>query len=199
MKDYFTSVQHFINYINKVHSIKFALPKNKHTFEDKLKMVWARNLHNKFTWEAKKDITILKDIDKWLNKRTMVRTMNESKVSYFSNDSTREFDSLADHLKKVPGVYLFSSNDKIIYIGRSSDLGNRMLRSFVERVLKTKLNSTVYFQYVQTSTFSDAAVLELILIAEHKPVLNKATKYMDKTTSNISHKYKLSDKIIAKR
>ena len=203
MKNYFNDYHHFENFMFKVYKINDLIPDRtkRDFFIDNLKMVWKRNLHNKFTWNVKKDRGILNDIPKWLSINSIVAAMNDNSkyANYSSNDSTPTFDRLAEKIGKVPGVYIFSNAEQVIYVGRSSNLGHRVLQSFVERIMRLKMKSEVYFSYVITDTFSDAAVLELILIAEKKPLLNKATKYLDSISLKITHSYEESEKMLCKR
>jgi len=191
MKNYFNSPNHFINFMRKVYG--------KDIDSDELKMVWRVDLQDKLSWVARSNRSVLKDIPGWIKKNTTLGRANEAnkKVGYIY-DSTRRFDSLTLALEKVPGVYVFSTDDDTLYVGMSSNLGERARRSFIDRVIKTKISKKIHFSYYLTDSLSDAKVLEIIIIAELKPILNKITKYNDDLTAKISHKYAQSSKIICK-
>jgi len=191
MKNYFSSVNHFVNFMKKVYS--------KDIDSDELKMVWRVDLQDRLSWDARSDKSVLNDIPGWIKKHTSLGRANEAnkKVGYIY-DSTRKFDKLTMDLEKDPGVYVFSTDDDTLYVGMSSNLGERARRSFIDRVIKTKITKEVYFSYYKTDSLSDAKVLEIIIIAELKPILNKITKYNDALTAKISHKYVQSSKITCK-
>jgi len=191
MKNYFNSLQHFINYMLKLYG-----PLD----QSSLKMVYKMGFENKLSWEAKANSDILTDINGWLSKASSKAKANEgTKKIARVYDSTPKFDRLTASLEKLPGVYVYSTASSCLYVGMSSDLGSRARRSFIERILNNKLDDKVNFSYFLTDSLSDAKALEIIIIAKRKPVLNKITKYTDGLTDKIAHGYTESDKIICKR
>ena len=85
---------------------------------------------------------------------------------------------ITENLRNKPGVYVFVGyRNKILYIGKSLDLATRIPSSYSERVEKVKIKKIMYYI---TPTQSDAGVLEMLLIAENKPLLNKDGKTNDK-------------------
>ncbi|MBC7195197.1 MAG: GIY-YIG nuclease family protein, partial [Caldisericia bacterium] len=86
-----------------------------------------------------------------------------------------------EDLKKVPekaGVYIFyNESNEVIYIGKATSLKDR-LRSYLDtksalfpkdRILRESIK---YFDYVITSSPSEALLLEYNLIKKHKPKYN---------------------------
>ena len=192
MKNYFNSVSHFINFMNKVYG--------KGIDSDELKMVWRVDLQDRLSWAARNDSSVLNDIPGWIKKNTSLGKANEPKhkIKYIY-DSTPAFDRLTLSIEKVPGVYVFSTETDILYVGMSSNLGERARRSFIDRVVKSKIKGKIHFSYYLTDSLSDAKVLEIIIIAEKKPILNKITKYNDDLTNKIGYRYKESAKMVCKR
>lgn len=86
-----------------------------------------------------------------------------------------------EDLKKVPetsGVYIFyNEKNEVIYVGKATSLKER-LRSYldIKNVIfpKDKIlrNSISHFDYVVTSSPSEALLLEANLIKKHKPKYN---------------------------
>src|SRR5690554_7220909 len=75
-----------------------------------------------------------------------------------------------------PGCYLMKDiNNNIIYVGKAKDLANRVKSYFTgsHDAKTTKMVSLVNdFEYIITSTETEALVLELNLIKEHQPKYN---------------------------
>lgn len=70
---------------------------------------------------------------------------------------------------QVAGVYIFWKDDKIMYVGKSIDLSQRILSSFDEK-RKSGIN---YCSIINCPIVADAHILEVVLITELKPPLNK--------------------------
>lgn len=82
------------------------------------------------------------------------------------------------NLHKIPGVYVFlGAKNNILYIGKSLDLASRIPSSYSERAKIAKIKRIMYYE---TPTQADTGVLEMILIAENDPLLNKDGKTKDK-------------------
>lgn len=85
---------------------------------------------------------------------------------------------ITENLKHKSGIYLFVGyKNKILYIGKSLDLASRIPSSYLERVEKVKIKKIMYYL---TPSQADTGVLEMLLIAENDPLLNKDGKTSDK-------------------
>jgi hypothetical protein len=76
---------------------------------------------------------------------------------------------VSEDLNALYGVYCFLEDDDIIYIGKSYNLGERILSSFRERIAQAPINRVMYRSF---ETKADTNIMELLLIAENKPRLN---------------------------
>lgn len=81
---------------------------------------------------------------------------------------------------KSSGVYIFKSNDEIIYIGSSKNLYHRMKvhNAFIRKGSKSKQNPALY-KFLHTNTFTvefkltdDYRKLEQKLIEQYNPIYN---------------------------
>ena len=101
-------------------------------------------------------------------------------------DYNKKFIELYDFLNKRMGLYfLFDINKKLIYIGKSVNLGSRILTSMSER-------KAFYCRYLITDTVSDLNILEPYYITKMKPILNNEFSTLDLPTIKIRHNYKIS-------
>ena len=92
---------------------------------------------------------------------------------------------IAQELKKLPqksGVYLFiGSAEEILYVGKAINLRSRVRSYFTEaNLIHTKVRNiratTKRFEYIITTTETEALVLECNLIKEHQPKYNVLLK-----------------------
>lgn len=83
------------------------------------------------------------------------------------------------HCLDMPGVYSFWDGEECLYIGMSTKLGDRLLTS-AQRV--KSYDRQVHCRFIETTTASDAAILEMYLVAKYKPILNGAGNFGDGTT-----------------
>lgn len=90
-----------------------------------------------------------------------------------------DVDWLVENLSGVCGLYAFVSSDTVIYIGKSCDLAARIPSSYNERNKSTRIDKIYYFP---TPTMADAHILEVILITEYAPILNRDCKTLEKST-----------------
>ena len=96
---------------------------------------------------------------------------------------TEEFISTLENLLNVHGLYfLYDENKNLIYIGKSKNLGSRILDSAKER-------QGFYLKYKLPLTKSDTNILELYYISKFKPKLNSESKEIDDTTIKIDYKF----------
>ena len=117
--------------------------------------------------------------------------------TFFRNEiyvPTQEFINTLEYLTYVHGLYfLYDENKKLIYIGKSKNLGSRILDSAKER-------QGFYLKYKLPLTKSDTNILELYYISKLKPVLNSESKEVDDTTFEIDYKFlEESDFILIKK
>jgi len=88
-----------------------------------------------------------------------------------------EYKTTLNRIYKTIGVYFLYSNEELIYIGKTRVLGQRIQASITERSAKHRKITS--FSYYVTNNRSDAAILEMILIGIHKPILNSVFKYKE--------------------
>ena len=89
-------------------------------------------------------------------------------------------DKIQEKLKKIPalpGVYIMkAAGGKIIYVGKSKTLKNRVRQYFQKSGHNGKVGAMVEniedFEYIVTDTEIEALVLECNLIKKHKPYYN---------------------------
>lgn len=110
----------------------------------------------------------------------LIDTGHPAYERYINDIGERASLWITQNLKHKPGVYVFLGyRNKILYIGKSLDLASRIPSSYTERAKKVKVKKIMYYI---TPTKADASVLEMLLIAENDPLLNKDGKTTDKPT-----------------
>ena len=77
---------------------------------------------------------------------------------------------------KTPGVYIFSNNNEVLYIGKAKNLFKRV-KSYLgftsqTRRIKKMISYATNLKFINTHTESDALLLEANLIKKHKPIFN---------------------------
>ncbi|MBO9520737.1 MAG: DEDD exonuclease domain-containing protein [Nocardioidaceae bacterium] len=100
---------------------------------------------------------------------------------------------LAEGLPHAPGVYLFRDDgDRVLYIGTSRDLRNRVRSYFTSSETRTRMGEMVGLASrvdgIECATPLEAEVRELRLIAQHKPRYNRRSRFPEKV-----HWVKLTD------
>ncbi len=91
--------------------------------------------------------------------------------------SPQLISSRIENVPKKPGVYILKSKQKIIYIGKSTRLRDRLKTYFLQKKFKHQkeknLNKYIDdFEYLVTETEQEALLLENTLIKEYKPMFN---------------------------
>ncbi|WDF24594.1 GIY-YIG nuclease family protein [Fusobacterium nucleatum] len=202
---YFKSISHFENFLNKNGNFsneeKEDLKKicDKAIKGDEMCKHILKNFtyHLKFNSETEKDFLknvclIAKEVD---NKefRNFAREKeifkNDLKFSieyYLENEKytlSNEFVKSMEYLYYAQGLYfIYDKNKKLIYIGKSRNLGSRVVSSLKER-------KGYYFKYKLTKTMSDANILEIYYITTFKPILNTESNEDDCSTINIDYEF----------
>ncbi len=166
----------------------------------------ARDIMSKFTYllkfEQEKNYSKLMDIchlardfsEKKGDLKSLVKKYNifeddfsKGIIAFFEYEDysiTNEFIETLEKLEYLIGLYfLYNENKELIYIGKSKNLGSRILTS-------TKERKAFYLKYKETHTKSDANILELYYIAKYKPSLNSDSKENDDTTLNLNYSFK---------
>lgn len=72
--------------------------------------------------------------------------------------------------KKICGIYFLYIKNELVYIGKSINLGSRILTSCRQK--SNKNNVITEFSFYKTKTQSDCHILEPYLITKYKPPLN---------------------------
>ena len=82
----------------------------------------------------------------------------------------QDYKEQIESLYQQCGIYAFlGENDEILYIGKSIDLSSRIPSSLNERRKLALISAILYFP---VETEADTHILEKMLIAENKPILN---------------------------
>lgn len=93
-----------------------------------------------------------------------------------NRELTEDFKKDMLNIVKRNGIYfLYDSSKKLIYVGKSTDLGSRIPSSVSER-------KAYYYSYALTKTMSDIGIYEMYYISKLKPKLNIEGKYPDLPT-----------------
>ena len=105
---------------------------------------------------------------------------------YLENEKytlSNEFVKSMEYLYYAQGLYfIYDKNKNLIYIGKSRNLGSRVVSSLKER-------KGYYFKYKLTKTMSDANILEIYYISTLKPVLNSESNEEDLSTIKINYQF----------
>lgn len=87
---------------------------------------------------------------------------------------------ICDNLYKVHGLYSFVSEDNVIlYIGKSTDLSQRIPSSYQERKNSAKINKVLFYPM---ENMANVNIMEILLIAENNPVLNSESNSQEMPT-----------------
>lgn len=84
-------------------------------------------------------------------------------------------DKPKDDIPEKPGVYLFKSSDKVLYIGKAKNLKKRVLQYFQKRehaVIHNLLAQADDIEYIVTDDEKDALLLEFNLVHRYYPPFN---------------------------
>ncbi len=96
-------------------------------------------------------------------------------------ESRRRRATIADHLPRSPGVYLFvGPREQILYVGTATDLRRRVRQYFTASEKRKRIGEMVDLaesvRSVSCTTRLEAQVRELRLIAEHDPPYNRRSR-----------------------
>jgi len=107
-------------------------------------------------------------------------------ITYGSWGYSKMMLKTLQQLQDKYGVYkLYDIDKKLLYIGKSYTLSNRLTASIKEQ-------HAFYCKTMITDTQSDANLLEIYYISEEKPINNDAGFTFDKLSVLVKHKYKFS-------
>ncbi|MGA9872431.1 MAG: DEDD exonuclease domain-containing protein, partial [Rhodococcus sp. (in: high G+C Gram-positive bacteria)] len=108
-------------------------------------------------------------------------------VDYLPNVSAgqRAKRSLASHLPRTPGVYLFKGpGNEVLYVGTSNNLQRRVRNYFTGSEtrgrMKEMVSLAVDVDYVECAHALEAGVRELRLLSAHIPPYNRRSKFPKK-------------------
>lgn len=114
----------------------------------------------------------------------MILRKNEFDIDSFIKNKiegsvTQYFRNKMNDLQNRFGIYfLYDKEKKLIYVGKSINLGERIISSIDER-------GACFFEYALTETLSDASVYEMYYISLLKPKLNVEGNHFDQLTINL--------------
>lgn len=114
--------------------------------------------------------------------KTMLNYFDERKLEDFKKSGyeiTDEFKSAYKEVKHLPGVYFFWNKNKLLYVGKSTNLKNRIIPSLHDRAFKFKVTHFSY-NYIDEC---DVHIEEMVCISFYKPAINTDGKTKTKTCS----------------
>ncbi len=124
-----------------------------------------------------------KQFDEEINKYKKEQIMSRCNTG---KEFSAAFNVQLDQCQNMKGIYIFWEGSTVVYIGKSTNLGSRILSSLEER-LKSNPNITK-LSIIECSTEADTHILEIVLIIENKPELNRdccCSDYSNHFKSNI--------------
>lgn len=100
-------------------------------------------------------------------------------VAEYDNDiPMKSMLFICDNLYKKHGLYAFIGEDeKVLYIGKSYDISQRIPTSYKERKNRKNIRKIMYYT---NDNMADVNVLEILLIEEYAPILNTDCKTDEK-------------------
>jgi excinuclease ABC subunit C len=88
-----------------------------------------------------------------------------------------------NHLPDTPGIYIFKKGKKILYIGKATNLKDRVRSYFARDILMTRspliakmLEEANKIDFIQTDSVLEALILEASEIKKYQPVYNSKEK-----------------------
>lgn len=110
---------------------------------------------------------------------------------------TNEFIGMLQKLSGISGVYAFFDGANPLYVGKSNNLGARILSSYTDKHKKYEQGQvTAHFV---CSNNTDAGILELYFISLFSPIYNKKDKSEEPLTLVINPIPKFSDGVLVLR
>ena len=97
---------------------------------------------------------------------------------------TECFQTVLKDISNQKGVYVFWDEEKIVYIGKSVNLQERVYSSLKERCRDSKIT---HLSLIFTEREADMHILEIVLITEHKPLLNMDCTCNDRSKYFVSN------------
>lgn len=93
------------------------------------------------------------------------------------------FNYVFQKYKNIHGLYfLLNDQEKIGYIGKSTNLGDRIFTSITDSKIVLSSDKEYFIDVYLTNSKSDMTVYEQYYISKHKPKFNKDSKYDDSLT-----------------
>lgn len=181
---YIRDIEHFKNYLSKVAKINKVDPGDVCPFEFYLEHIYNAGLADQYTWKLKNEGA---EFLRRTGVHEFLRTA-QSADFYWPPEweliCSEAFSKLAESAYKQPGIYIFeTAGGDSLYVGRSIDLGSRIVSSFRERL--KGFNEQVYLKLILCGSKSDAAVLEVYFIVTLKPLFNTTCNYTDKLALSV--------------
>lgn len=112
------------------------------------------------------------------------RMTDEKKYSYLPDGlicldfGKQVADFVNENLHNKTGLYAFLSSGKVVYIGKSYNLADRIPTSYGARRKQAKIDNIMFYV---TDNKTDADLLEIMLISEYAPILNVDCNNGEKT------------------
>ena len=177
---YIKDQKHFLNYLTKaVRESGEQVALLPEAFY--LKYIYSAGKADDFAW------TIRKEGVRWLAEPDIWQWLSDSRARYRSNNFTLQltdaFLKIAEEVHGLPGVYSFwSAEDIVLYVGRSLNLGSRLLESYQRFQVYDR---PVWSRHIITRSAADAVVLEAFFITTWNPPLNGTDNYNDGLTVTV--------------
>ncbi len=183
---------HFINFIDKIIKTSGINKEEFYSTQYYVENIFKKyNNVNHCTWDLKNNPSLL-------TKVKVQDFINEYfGKAHFLNSHEMMFS--IDFLNKVyeydfPGVYMFSTDEEILYIGSSKKLRNRIPSSLKQNTnARSNFNKKIYLSIIKTNSEIDARLLELYWIAMLKPTNNIYGITLDNLTLEVLNPPKFND------
>jgi|GEM_PF-3825730 len=107
----------------------------------------------------------------------------------YSIDTAKSKQNLSDLFDKCGVYFIYNDERELIYIGKSSNLQERIVSSLSER-------RGTYYRYVLTNTAIDASIYEAYYISKHKPIKNVQYKFDGECTIKLDELEKSEEYMI---
>ncbi len=173
---YIQSEDHLLNYFRKIfrqENIDFSptLAQNLLNFYQWSKHYTGGSATDNLTWALKNKISLLSK--KYLENfsREWIESHRQEALLYKKKELpyNQKFVQLTLKLQNIAGVYfLYNKEKKLLYVGRSFGLGNRVFSSIKERLS----GNPHWARFLYTKTKSDTCILEAYFIGKEKPIMN---------------------------
>lgn len=189
---YIQNVKHFENYLAKI--IREESITDYFGLSFYVERIFNKGNADQYCWDIRENkYFITRDgVLEWLNRKY---EDDAGQLKYIVEHSfTDEFLEYLKELDGAAGVYTFWRGEKILYVGLSTNLRDRIASSFKERFWN--IDEQIILKVAKCNSKTDAAILEIYFINKFKPVFNVTAKYEDNMTLTVKPIPKLGKGIV---